>query len=191
MAKKTASASINPAGKIILSKPNFNTIPQFTRSSSYAVDVGWGYLISHYEEHVSEYGLNINPDFQRGHVWTEDKQIAFVEFCLRGGRSAKELQFNCVNWQSSGELGEYVLVDGLQRLTAAMRFMRNEIPAFGYKYKQFSGNLRIHSPSFRWNVNDLDTRAEVLTWYLELNSGGVVHTDAELERVRKLLEAEG
>ena len=174
-----------------LAKPDFNAIPQFTRSSSYGVDVSWTYLLSHYEDHVQNYGLEINPDFQRGHVWDATKQIKFVEFVLRGGRSAKQLQFNCVGWQHSDDLGEYVLVDGLQRLTAAIRFMKNEIPAFGYKFKEFSGNLRIHSPSFRWNVNDLDTRAEVLTWYLELNSGGVVHTDDELDRVRTLLEAEG
>ena len=32
-------------------------------------------------------GLQFNPDFQRGHVWTEGQQIAFMEFLLKGGKT--------------------------------------------------------------------------------------------------------
>jgi len=34
------------------------------------------------------------------------------------------------------------------------------------------------------------TRAEVLTWYLQINAGGVVHSDEEIERVKELLKEE-
>ena len=40
---------------------------------------------------------------------------------------------------------------------------------------------------FRWHVNDLSTYSEVLQWYLDLNSGGTVHTEEELNRVQQLL----
>jgi hypothetical protein len=39
-------------------------------------------------------------------------------------------------------------------------------------------------------VNDLKTKAEVLQWYLDINSGGVVHTETELEKVKRLLTKE-
>jgi len=42
----------------------------------------------------------------------------------------------------------------------------------------------------KFNVNDLQTRGEVLQWYIEMNSGGVVHSDEEIKRVKKLLEQE-
>jgi len=45
-------------------------------------------------------------------------------------------------------------------------------------------------PDFVFSMNTLRTKAEVLEWYLQLNSGGVVHTEAELKRVRKLLVRE-
>jgi len=54
--------------------------------------VMWGHLESTIAEYADTHGipgslgLNLDPDFQRAHVWTEDKQIAFVEFCLRGGQ---------------------------------------------------------------------------------------------------------
>ncbi len=43
---------------------------------------------------------------------------------------------------------------------------------------------------FVFCVNDLQTRAEVLQWYLDLNEGGVVHTSEELNRVRAMLAKE-
>jgi len=62
------------------------------------------------------YVFEICPDFQRGHVWDDAKSIAYVEFCLKGGVSARTLFFNCPGWQNKGPMQ---LVDGLQRLTAS------------------------------------------------------------------------
>ena len=38
---------------------------------------------------INEEGLQLNPDFQRGHVWTEDQQVKFLEFILRGGKTGR------------------------------------------------------------------------------------------------------
>lgn len=169
--------------------PRFDAVPQFTREAHHAVDVPWSYLERQVATAV-EYGLDLDPDFQRGHVWDDRKRRQYVEFCLRGGTSARNLYFNCPGY-TSGEMGNYVLVDGKQRLTAVRMFLRDEVPVFGgHVFSDFVDRLRMTGPSFRWHVNDLKTRAEVLQWYLDLNTGGVVHTDAEIERVRKLLEAE-
>ncbi len=83
-----------------------------------------------------------------------------------------------------------VLVDGKQRLHAALRFMRNEIPAFGTLKDDYEDNLPLSSTSLYFNINSLKTKAEVLQWYLDLNTGGVVHTNDEIEKVKKMLEAE-
>ena len=93
--------------------------------------------------------------------------------------------------------GPYVLVDGKQRIEAVCRFMRNEIRIFrdldpkkdGYLHSDFTDHMR-HYAVFLWCVNDLQTKAEVLQWYLDLNAGGVVHSDEEISRVRALLEKE-
>lgn len=42
----------------------------------------------------------------------------------------------------------------------------------------------------RVNINNLQTRKEVLQWYIEFNSGGTVHTKEEIDRVKELLAAE-
>ncbi|KKN91231.1 hypothetical protein LCGC14_0220990 [marine sediment metagenome] len=132
--------------------------------------------------------LNLEPDFQRVHVWTPEQQTRYMEFILRGGNSSKDFYFNCPGWQGSYD-GPFELVDGKQRLAACLGFMNGTVPIFDGFYigdftdKPFNVLLRFH-------INNLKTRKEVLQWYLDINSGGVVHTADELDKVRELLEKE-
>lgn len=175
--------------KIKLDIPKFSAIPQFTQRCSWHVDVSLSYLTRFVEEHIKDFGLNTNPNFQREHVWTKDQQISFVEYCLRGGETAKQIYCNCPGWEF-GKTKDYVLVDGKQRLTAALSFLNNEIPVFDYYFKDFQDKLRLHNPSFSWNINNLTTRAEVLRWYLEINFTGTPHSQDEIEKIENLLEKE-
>lgn len=176
---------------------DFNEIPKFTRSASYGVDVSWQYLVSDWLPMQLKDGLELDPDFQRGHVWSEDQQRRYIEFVLRGGQTGREIQTNHPTWHHGLTGGPYVLVDGKQRIEAVSRFMKDQFRIFasldprglGYVRSEFTGYLR-HYASFRWCVNDLKTREEVLQWYIDLNAGGVVHSDEEISRVRSLLEQE-
>jgi hypothetical protein len=174
----------------------FQDIPQFTKSAGYMVNVGLDYLARHYWRYVTKYGLDVSPDFQRGYVWTQQQKIRFVEYMLRGGVSGLDVYMNCPSWQS-GRMGPeypeawFVLVDGKQRLDAALGFLNNEFPVFGAYFREYTDRPRITQCNFRWHVNDLQTREECLQWYLDLNTGGTVHTDDELSKVRDLLKAGG
>jgi len=171
---------------------NFSDIPRLIGRGAYSVHVGLKFLEKHLEE-WSRYpgGLDLDPDFQRGHVWTERQQVAYVEYALRGGleSSSGVLLFNCADWDSTSR-EPIQLVDGKQRLTALLRFLRNEIPAFGRGYGEYEGSISVTGARVEVHVNQLRTREEVLRWYLELNSGGIAHSDEEIERVRALLEEE-
>lgn len=170
----------------------WSDIPQFTRDGSWECDYSLVSFVKFIEDAEKEEGLQMNPDFQRGHVWTEEQQIKYVEFLLRGGKTARTIYLNNPNWNSRGReypYKDYVCVDGLQRYTAVKRFVMNEIKVFGLLFNEFEGSVRL-TQGLRINVNDLKTRKEVLQWYLEFNSGGTVHTQEELDRVRKLLEQE-
>jgi hypothetical protein len=85
-----------------------------------------------------------------------------------------------------------VLVDGLQRITAVLEFIKDRVAVFGgYVLSDFGGyHSFLTNVSLRVSINNLETRADVLEWYLAVNSGGTMHTDDELSRVRKLLEQE-
>ncbi len=173
-------------------------IPKFFQPPCYNVTTSWGMLeatLKSYDERETPggLGLNLDPDFQRGHVWTEDKQIAYVEYCLQEGMGSRTILFNHPNWQGSYK-GEMVLVDGKQRLEAVRKFLRNELPIFNGNYlKDFDDIPRLfrsNGANFVFSVNNLKTRKEVLEWYLQLNTGGVVHTKEEIDKVKELLKKE-
>ena len=125
------------------------------------------------------------PDFHRGHVWTEAQQVAFIEHTLCGGEGGT-LRFNQPGWGKDWK-GDMEVVDGLQRITAVLRFLSNEIRVFGSLRREYTDNPRLLRARFVLQANNLQTRAEVLRWYLELNATGTPHTEAELDRVRAMM----
>ena len=164
----------------------WSEIPKFTNDGNYKVNVSWDYI----EHWISRHKIDLNPDFQRGHVWTEKQQIIYVEFCLKGGKHSNLIRFNCPGWMQDFR-GPFVLVDGKQRLEAVRKFLCNELPVFGgHTITAFEDSLLLQrSNDFIFAVNDLTTRNEVLQWYIDINSGGTIHTPEEIEKVRKLIES--
>lgn len=172
-------------------------IKPFTPNGDYEINVSLNYLEATIKEYEEDYGLELNPDFQRGHVWNEHQQRAYVEFLLRGGVTARVIYFNCPYFTCGSyddyKNGRYEMpmqcVDGLQRLTAIRKFLNNELSIFGGNYLDDFEDKKVllRTMSLRINVNNLKTRKEVLQWYLDFNTGGTVHSDEEIERVKKLL----
>lgn len=179
----------------------FSTLPKFIHGGSYAVDVPLDVLEGWLERQAGDFVVDLDPDFQRGHVWTDEQRSRYVEFLLRGGESQVTLYWNhpafLADRKPSCDLpDQMVLVDGKQRLTACLKFMRNEIPVFGHHLHEFDdkadrrGALGMGGARLRMSVNNLQTRRELLQWYLDLNDGGVVHTKEEIARVRGMLRHE-
>ena len=168
---------------------SWGAIPRPLYFDGYHVNSSMERLAGQVEELAGRDTLELEPDFQRSHVWDDAQRTAYVEYVLMGGISSTTLYFNSTSW-SNPEVtnGTFQLVDGLQRYTAVTKFINNEIPAFGRLYNEREGKMRGMPLSIC--INSLSTRKEVIEWYLLLNDGGVVHTRDELDRVRSLLEKE-
>lgn len=172
---------------------SFKDIRKLTLPGNYDVNYALTSLPRFILEQQEEAGLQLNPDFQRGHVWSETQQIAFVEFLLRDGRSGRDLYFNCPSWMRAvkpGAYNDFVCVDGLQRITAISRFIGNEIQAFGSYFSEYSDPRMLVGNTMRININNLDSKEKVLRWYLEMNSGGTPHSENEIKRVSEMLRLE-
>lgn len=168
----------------------FQDVPQFTKDGAWQCDFNFEFLIEFIEENERNFNLQLNPDFQRGHVWNEEQQIKWLEFFLRGGRTGRILYFNCPSWQGSvkeGEYNDFVCVDGLQRITAIQRFMHGEIPVFGSYISEFQDKMPITHGTIKVNINDLKTKKEVLQWYIDMNTGGTIHTKEEIDKVKNMI----
>jgi uncharacterized protein YerC len=165
--------------------PRFRDLLTLTRSPSTGTHIGWDYLPHHFVHQITN-GLDINPPFQREYVWKPEQKIRYVEFILSGGTTGKSIYLNCPGW-SLGLRENYVLVDGEQRLETVLGFLNNEFPVFNNNFrKDFTDHIPMECCLY-WHVNDLKTYEEVLRWYIELNTGGTIHTEEEIVRVRKML----
>lgn len=167
--------------------------PKFITDGSYQIDMPLHYYSTWLNEMKETFHLEMEPDFQRGHVWTKEQQIKWLEFLFKGGKSGLVLYFNYPSWHAKVPEGAYndmVCVDGLQRSTAILKFISDSIPVFGTYYTEFKESRLLNRFMVKININDLKTKKEVLQWYLDMNDGGVVHTSEEILRVKRLLEQE-
>lgn len=187
MSYKEKSAMLD---QIILPLPN----PRYTADSPFTLIE---HMLNGYNKEWG--GLNLDPDFQRGHVWTHEQRAAFMEGIFRGtvGDSQLIIQFNAPHWDSDNHGGdlpkEIQIVDGLQRLTTVRMFMAGEITIFGgLKASDFDGSLyAVDRPNYRlkFAIHNFANRADLLRYYLAINSGGTPHSISEIERVKGLLAA--
>ncbi|MEJ6003750.1 hypothetical protein [Paucibacter soli] len=167
----------------------------------YTVDVrldGLEAFLAGQERDLASMGgrLELEPDFQRGHVWTDEQRIHYVENLLRGN-APRLIRFNAADWSGRGIRGDLPAhhlqcIDGLQRMTALRRFLAGEMRLFGSSV----GVAELKGSPFdpgrftvQVAVHEFANRSDLLQFYLDLNSGGTVHADRELERVRGLLRA--
>lgn len=139
-------------------------------------------------------GLDLNPDFQRGHVWTPSQQVHFIENCLRGIVASNGLliQLNSPQWNDDNPDTDLPpglqCVDGLQRYTAVTEFIKGRVKPFGFTAKDLARTrfspARIH---MKIAIHDFTRRADLLEHYLSINTGGTPHSTEEIARVRGLL----
>lgn len=171
-----------------MKKMNWNDIERFPRST-WEVDMSWRYMEDHLMRWVTQEGLDLNPDYQREHVWTMQQRSEYIEYILRGGEVAKTIVFNCPDFVR-GARSIFTIVDGKQRLESARMFLRGELPVFGgHTFFDFEGSFD-SLIGFKFRVVELRTREDLLKFYLSINTGGTPHSNEEISRVKALLEKE-
>lgn len=146
--------------------------------------------------------VDLNPVFQRGHVWTREQQISYIENFLRAPQSVNKTIYmndlfiygsvDKVTDDNNMVADKIVCLDGLQRLTAALDFVHGKFTIFnGVSYDDI-----LNSPDRTRILNDcvfdinylvLSNNKEVIDFYVDFNAGGTPHTKEEIERVKKLI----
>lgn len=165
------------------------------RTACWSADYRWDRIEDSLQKLGKDWGgFEINPDYQRGHVWTPAQQTHFVENCLRGvvGISGMLIQFNCPHWSEDPDYTDLPnglqCVDGLQRFTAISEFVKGNVKPFGLTADELVGTpFSARKLYMKVEVHNFATRAELLQHYLSINAGGSPHSAEEIDRVRALL----
>ncbi len=137
-------------------------------------------------------GLDLDPPYQRGHVWSPEQASAFVGYLLKGGKCPLIWVNRYEDERTGGK--DYLyrpasVIDGKQRITALIRWVQDEIAANLYGRDIWYHELSVID---RRGLPFLDviyvnmTERDQMRLYLNLN-GGIAHTAEELERVRTLV----
>lgn len=170
-------------------------------AANHATDCPFRDLERMLEGYEKNWGLNLDPDFQRGHVWTAAQRIAYLEGIYRGtvGESQRTIQFNAPHWETEDHGGdlpnEIQILDGLQRLTTVRMFMAGKLRIFnGLHVDDFEGSnysTRMAVYRLRFTIHNFAWRKDVLQWYISVNEGGSPHAPEEIDRVKALLAITG
>jgi len=170
-------------------------------------------------EYATSGRLDLNPPYQRGDVWSEDQRIALVYSWMTGATVPSIIisdrsgdAWSDVDTYDIGKTdkGIWAVVDGRQRLTTAVMWMRGDfaVPASWFRtdgvettedtddgpYVRFTGLNEIgqNSSTNRTIVpvgigKFASVRAEAAI-YLLLNGGGTPQSDADMANARRVAE---
>lgn len=177
-------------------------LPKYYKSN-YHTEVGIGYLKEFIktidEDTKCEFGedfmLEMNPDFQRGHVWNQDQKVKYLEHLLMEGESGKEILFNATFYSKDNyvPMNSYC-VDGLQRITAILEFFEDKFSIFhsvkkeGFKASEIKDVKRMKNIRLKVRVGSFQSKKDIMKWYLQINKGGTPHSEEELRRVQELVD---
>ncbi len=170
-------------------------------------------------DHVETGKLDLNPPYQRGDVWTTDQRIALVYSWLTGA-TVPSITINDRSshiWTDRDTfdirrtaVGIWACIDGRQRLTTAVMWMRGEfaVPASWFPadvietaedtsdgpYVRYAGLTELGRrrstdrtiiPTGVGEFASVQAEAQI---YLLLNGGGTPQSDADMANARRVAE---
>lgn len=147
-----------------------------------------GYSVATFLELSETNRLEIQPDFQRKEVWSKSAKIMLIDSILWNVPMPKILVQALIRDKKS----HMIVIDGQQRLTAILGFLRDEYvldapyegPYFLKKFSQLPKEIQYKILSYKLDVNEIaSTDPEVIRdIYSRVNKYNVQLTRQELRR---------
>ncbi len=136
-------------------------------------------------------GVDMNPEYQREHVWSMEDKINLIESIMCNIDIGKFVFVERSNKESNEKgTGYYEILDGKQRLSAILEFHQDR---FSYKGKVFStlhGRDRAHFDCFAVSVAELSNLSpeQRLQTFVRLNTAGRIMDKEHLDKVKKMIK---
>jgi hypothetical protein len=164
---------------------NLNTSAEFIKND----DIRLNYIqtsISHILSNVLYFGLDLNPDYQRGLVWAEQDKELLINSIFNNLDIGK---FVFV-FKGYSEGNIYEILDGKQRVSAIVDFYLNKFPYNGKYYNELSYYEQCFFENYNINIAQLEeiSLKQKYRYFLLLNKTGKPVDKEHLERVEKLLD---
>lgn len=140
------------------------------------------------------FGCDMNPEYQRGNVWTVEQEEKLIDSIFKQINIGAFI-FAEKDWTKGHDVVDdlYEIVDGKQRLTAILHFIEGKIKYNGLYYHEmheynrsfFEGtNVMIGEINFQNGYN----KKEVIENFIRLNECGSTVDSAVIEKAKALKE---
>lgn len=144
-----------------------------------------------------KFGIDLNPEYQRGDVWTEEQKVKLIDSIYRdiniGSIVLVEKKWFNNNHEVTSEM--YEILDGKQRLTAIIDYFSSKFKYRGKYFYELSdcnrsefGNQQILVGTLRLNKKDDEyNRKKVIEQFIRLNEGGTSMDKAIIEKAKEMI----
>lgn len=136
------------------------------------------------------FGVDFNPDYQRGYVWTQEDKELLLDSVFKNIDIGKFVFIRLSDAEWMERNFGYEILDGKQRLSTLIEFYENKLTYKGKYFNDLSGMDRAvfknHMVSVA-EVNETDKKT-VLKYFLMLNRTGKAMNEAHLKAVEDMLE---
>lgn len=169
-------------------KSDWEKLPKFTQREEMRLQFFQSSLSS-FHSYIYKFGVDMNPDYQRGLVWQlEDKQ-KLIDSIFKGVDIGK---FVFIRRDYGSESHLYEILDGKQRLTAIMEFLEDRFKYNGFYYSELHPVDQSHIQGYSVSLAEVSnpTKEQIYRYFLRLNIGGKPMAQEQLDKVEKLLHDE-
>lgn len=139
---------------------------------------------------VYSFGVDFEPEYQRGYVWELEDKIALIDSIFNNVEIGKFAFIDNSNekWEATGF--SYEILDGKQRLSTLCEFYEGKFEYKGFKFNELHPLDRNHIMSYPVSIAELRdaTEQDVLKYFVKLNSNGKVMDKEHLDKVKSMIE---
>lgn len=134
------------------------------------------------------FGINMNPDYQRDYVWTMEDKLLLIDSIFNNidiGKIAL-VHHSTSKWMEYGY--GYEILDGKQRLNALVEFYEDRFPYMGKYYSDLSGTDKYTFKDHHISVGNIEEsdKKVILKYFLMLNRTGKVMDQKHLDKVEQM-----
>lgn len=135
---------------------------------------------------VYHFGVNFNPDYQRGYVWEDTDKTALINSIFNNVDIGKFVFIRI----DSIENDLYECLDGQQRGKTLLEFFENKFAYQGYYYNDLCKRDQNHFNEYQVVIAETNelTKEQKLRYFLQLNCCGRVMDREHLKMVEQMLK---
>jgi len=134
-------------------------------------------------------GLDLNPDYQRGNVWSKEDKVLLIDSIFKNIDIGK---FTIIRRPFSGNEELYEILDGKQRVTALLEFYEDRFSYKGLRFSEMHWRDQHHFENYHLSFAQAEPMSDEqkYRYFLNLNITGKPVDPNHINHVKQLLKTE-